>query len=323
MRSLIVGLLGSLVVFAASAAENWKTYTYLPNAKLAGAEGQQRIIEAVEAAAKGEVKFQFNLAGSLPIGATDITQAVADNIVQMADDGFFLGNITIGGILRQPMLIKDTAEYAKALAIVQPHVEKAYADKGVLVLGTYNYPLITVFGAKPITSLNDIAGKKLRLTSPEQAAFLKAFGGSGITISPPEVPSALQRGAVDGVLTATSGGGRIWGDFLTHNYRLGTDFFQGFYIVNKAAFDKLTPAAQKALRDAAAKTAPEVTAQMVREDQETLDALKAKGMVVTEPKPEEVAEATKRMGQVWDDWAKSKGPEHVKVMAEVRKALGK
>lgn len=137
------------------------------------------------------------------------------------------------------------------------------------------------------------------------------------------MPSALQRGAVDGALTATSGGGRIWGDFLTHNFRLGTDYFQGFYIVNKAAFEKLSPAAQNALREAAKKASPEVTAQMVREDSETLDALKAKGMVVTEPKPEEIAEATKRMGPIWDEWAKSKGSEHVRVMAEVRKALGK
>lgn len=323
MRALVFGLAGALVAATAIAAENWKAYTYLPNAKLAGAIGHQQIIDAVEKAAGGELKFQLNLSGSLPIAATDITQAVADNIVQFGDDGFFLGNITIGGILRQPMLIKDTAEYAKALAIVQPHIEKAYEQKGVIVLGTYNYPLITLFGSKPITKLEDIAGKKLRLTSPEQAGFLKAFGGSGITISPPEVPSALQRGAVDGALTATAGGGRIWGDFFTHNYRLGTDFFQGFLIVNKAAFSKLPPAVQKVMRETTAKTTPQITAQMVKEENETLDALKAKGMLVFEPKPEEVAEATKRMGPIWDEWAKAKGPEHVKVMAEVRKALGK
>lgn len=168
MRTLVAGLAGAMIALSAAAAENWRSYTYLPNAKLAGAEGQQRIIDAVEKAAGGELKIQFNLAGSLPIGATDITQAVADNIVQMADDGFFLGNVTIGGILRQPMLIKNTDEYAKALAIVQPHIEKSYGQKGVLVVGTYNYPLITVFGAKPITKLEDLAGKKLRLTSPEQ-----------------------------------------------------------------------------------------------------------------------------------------------------------
>jgi len=323
MRAFVFGVAGALIAATAFAAENWKAYSYLPNGKLAGAIGHQKIIDAVEKASGGEVKMQLNLSGSLPIAATDITQAVADNIVQFGDDGFFLGNITIGGILRQPMLIKDTTEYGKALAIMMPYIEQAYAKKGIIVLGTYNYPASTVFGAKPITKLEDLSGKKLRMTSPEQGAFLKAFGGSGITISPPDVPSALQRGAVDGALTATSGGGRIWGDFFTHNYRLGTDFFQAFYIVNKASFDKLKPDVQKALREAAVKISPENTAQMVKEDDETLSALKAKGLVATDPKPEEVAEATKRMAPLWDEWAKSKGPEHVKAMAEVRKALGK
>lgn len=325
MRMLFAGLAGLALAasFQAQAQENWKVYSYLPNGKLAGAEGLQQVLDTVEKGSKGAIKFQMNLSGSLPINASDITQAVADGIVQMGDDGFFLGNITIGGILRQPMLIKDEMEYAKVLAIVQPHIEKAFDQKGVTVLGTYYYPLITVFGAKPITKLEDLAGKKFRMTSPEQANFLKAFGASGITISPPEVPTALQRGAVDGVLTATSGGGRIWGDLLTHNYRIGTDFFQGFVIVNKAALAKLAPEVQKLIRDTTAQVTPGISVRMAREDGETVDLLKSKGMIFTTPKPEDVAEATKRMGAVWNEWAKSKGPLHEQVMAEVRAALGK
>jgi len=323
MRALLAAAIGMLACVSVNAAENWKVYTYLPSGKLAGAEGLQQALDAVEKETNGAIKFQMNLAGSLPIAASDITQAAADNIVPMADDGFFLGNITIAGILRQPLLIKDTAEYQKALAIMMPYVERAYDKKGLIVLGTYNYPLITVFGNKPITSLADLQGKKLRMTSPEQAAFLKAFGGSGITINPPDVPSALQRGAVDGVLTATSGGGRIWGDMLTHTFRIGLDFFQGFVIVNKASFAKLSPDVQKSIRANVAKVMPEITARMEREDGETLEGFRKRGMVITEATEADVAEAVKRMAPVWTEWAKSKGPEHEKALAEVRQALGR
>jgi len=315
--------LASLNAVPAHAAENWKVYTYLPNGKLAGAEGVQQILDTVDKASGGELKFQMSLAGSLPIAATDITQAVADNIIQLADDGFFLGNVTVGGILRQPMLLKDDAEYAKALTVMLPYITSAYDKKGVTVLGTYYYPQITVWGNKPITKLEDIAGKKLRLTSPEQAAFLKAFNGSGITISPPEVPSALQRGAVDGVLTAAAGGGRIWGDLLTHNFRIGTDYFQSFIIVNKATFAKLSPKTQTVLRDTVRDAMPGISARMAREENETLDGMKAKGMVVTIAKPEEIAEATKRMAPVWAEWAKAKGAEHERALADVKAAIGK
>jgi len=125
------------------------------------------------------------------------------------------------------------------------------------------------------------------------------------------------------VLTAAAGGGRIWGDLLTHNYRIGTDYFQAFVIVNKAAFAKLSPKAQAALKDAVREVAPQISTRMAREENETLDGMKAKGMVVTIAKPEEVVEATKRMAPVWAEWAKAKGPEHERALAEVRAAIGK
>jgi len=323
MRVLFAAALGMMACVSVDAAESWKVYSHLPNGTMAGAEGLKQVLETVEKETGGAIKFQMNLAGSLPIAASDITQAVADNIVQFGDDGFFLGNITIAGILRQPLLLKDSEEYAKALAIVQPHVERAYEKKGVLMLGTYHYPLITVFGNKPIASLADLQGKKLRMTSPEQAAFLKAFGGSGITVNPPDVPSSIQRGAVDGVLTAASGGGRIWQDLLTHNFRLGLDYFQGFFIVNKEAFGKLPPAVQASIRANVAKVAPTITDRLHRTESEAVDEFRKRGMIITEATGADVAEATKRMSEVWAEWAKSRGAEHEKVLAEVRQALGK
>ena len=69
-----------------------------------------------------------------------------------------------------------------------------------------------------------------------------------MTIGAAEVPSALDRGVVDGVFTASSGGGKIWRDLLKYNYRLGPNFFDGVIAVNKMAFDKLPPEAQAKLK---------------------------------------------------------------------------
>ena len=81
-------------------------------------------------------------------------------------------------------------------------------------LATYNYPLQVVWSRKPINSLADMKGQKLPVTSPEQAEYVKRLGGLPVTIGPSEVPSALDRGVVDGVFTASSGGGKIWRDLL-------------------------------------------------------------------------------------------------------------
>jgi TRAP-type C4-dicarboxylate transport system substrate-binding protein len=45
------------------------------------------------------------------------------------------------------------------------------------------------------------------------------------------------------------------------------------------------------------------------------------GMTLTQPKPEEIAAATKGIESYWDTWAKSHGADAVKALAEIRAAL--
>lgn len=76
-----------------------------------------------------------------------------------------------------------------------------------------------IWGRRPITSLDDIKGVKLRVASPEQGEFVRRFGGVSITMGAPEVPSALDRGVVDGILTGGVGA-VLWKDLLKSGYLL-------------------------------------------------------------------------------------------------------
>jgi len=100
----------------ATATENWDLYIYNPVATVAAVKGMNAIIAQIEKETGGELKVRLHLGGSLPINTTNITQAVSDDVVQMGDDGYFTGNVPIGGILRLPMLIRSRDEYAKAAA---------------------------------------------------------------------------------------------------------------------------------------------------------------------------------------------------------------
>ena len=61
---------------------------------------------------------------------------------------------------------------------------------------------------------------KLRVTSVEQGEFIRRFGGVPLTIGTPDVAASLDRGVVEGVLTASSGGGVTWHDLV----KSATDF---------------------------------------------------------------------------------------------------
>ena len=316
-------LAGSMVAAAPAGAEQWNLYVYNPVSTVAAVKGLVKVGEEIEKETGGALTVRLHLGGSLPINTTTITQAVSDNVVQLGDDGYFLGNVPIAGLLRLPMLIRTKEEYQKAAAVMDPLLEKAFARKGVIVLGQYLYPFQVAFSRRELTKLADIKGQKIRVTSPEQGEFIKRLGGVPVTIGAPEVPSALDRGVVDGVLTASTGGGNIWKDLLKANYRLGINYFNSVVIVNKETFDKLPAERQAMVRRIVAANMPLITTAMAEEEDSLTARMASAGMTVTPENAADVASASATIAPYWEEWAKGRGPEAVAALKEIRTALGR
>jgi TRAP-type C4-dicarboxylate transport system substrate-binding protein len=312
-----------LAAQAASAATTWECYVYNPVATVAAVKGVIRLIDTVKQQTNGELLINLHLGGSLPINATNITAAVADSVVQMGDDGFSTGNVPISAILRLPLLLQSDAELAKAMAILRPYLDQDYGKKGIVVLSQYSYPFQVLWGRKKITSIADIMGLKLRVTSVEQGEFIRRFGGVPLTIGTPDVAAALDRGVVDGALTASSGGGVTWHDLLKYRYGFPTSYVNSTVIVNQEAFEKLPAATQKIVHDAATEAAAWAIGDMNQQE----DALTAQygrdGMILTAATPEDIKLATEKLQPYWDEWAKAHGPEAIEVLGKIRAAVGR
>lgn len=307
----------------AASAETWTAYTFGPSQTLANVRGLTQVMEGITAATDGEIDFRLHLAGALPIKSSDITQAVGDGTIQFADDGFFQGNVPIAGLLRLPLLLQSEEEFQTAVKIMKPYIDAGFDKQGVIALGNFVFPFQVAFTKPKLTNLEEFAGKKMRVSSPEQAEFVKQFGGIPVTLGGPEVPPALQRGTIDGVFTASAGGGRIWGDMLDYNYRIPLNYFDGVYIVNKGAFEALSEDHQKAIRETVEKMAPETTALIGSEEVEITDKLRDAGMTITEASDEDLAKASAKMASYWQQWAENIGPDAVEALAKVREAVGR
>jgi len=325
-------LQAATVITASSALAGWpvgparattklKAYTYLPTIARPGAAGLERMGKEIEAASDGDLSVQLNLGGSLAIKGSDITQAVGDGVVDLAGNGFFHGSVPVGGILRLPMLMTDYDQFFAARDIVMPEMEEAFRRQGVKVLGGYVYPPQVAWASSPITSLDDLAGKKMRVTSAEQGAFVEAFGGVPVTIPSAEVTSALQRGVVDGVFTASIGGGAAWKDLLTHTYRLGISYFDSVIIMNADVYDSLSAEQQGIVSRLGREIGEAITVQMMEEEPAMTKTLAEGGIVVTEADPADVARANKAMAPFWDKWAENKDDTIKSTLARVRKSL--
>lgn len=325
-RSIIRALLVVYMMLGAStvrAATTWECYVYNPLAKQPSVDAVVRMIEEVRQKTNGDLLINLHLGGSLPIKADSITAALADNVIQFGDDGFATGTIPITGVLRLPMLLQSPADLAKAMNIVRPYLDTAYGKRGMEVLGQYSYPFQVVWGRKKITSLTDIKGLKLRVTSVEQGEFIRRFGGVALTMGSPDVAAALDRGVVDGGLTASSGGGLLWHDLLKYRFAFPVSYVNSTYVVNKEAMEKLSPTTQKVLREAAVTWTDWATKEMIRLEDDVTAQFGREGMILTTATPEEIAQATEKMRPYWNEWAKAHGADATAALAQIRAAANR
>jgi TRAP-type C4-dicarboxylate transport system substrate-binding protein len=318
----VLGLAALLCATGASAAENWRAYTYNAVATVTAVRGLNAMLEAVQKETKGELNVRLNLGGTLPITATNITQAVSDNIVQMGDDAFFVGSVPVGGVVRLPMFLPKRADFEKAWDIEATYLRADYAKKNIVVLGRYIFPENVIWSKKKLTALADIQGQKIRVISPEQAEFIKMLGGIPVTLGTSEVAAGIDRGVIDGALTASSGYGYVWRDLLKYSYRLNVSFIDSLILVNKDAWDKLTPDTRAKVQAIVTEHTAKITTAMAAEDADMTKKLAASGMVITEPTAAELVDAEKRITPYWKEWGE-KRPGANEALQKVRAAVGR
>lgn len=307
----------------AALAEEWTCYTYIPNSQHDVMLGLERLGERITEITDGEVTVTCHVGGSLGIQAADIGPAVADGIVDIASNAFITGYVPVTGVFSLPGLISTEEELQTALEVMQPILEEAMAEKGLVYIGNYNYPRQVVFSTEEVTSLDDLDGKKIRVASVEQAEFATRFGGTPVTIGTPDVAPALQRGTVNVVLTAAAGGARLWADILEYNYVVGPNYTVSPMFMNQERYESLTSEQQQAVRDAAAEIGDEISSSMREENAELTEQFEADGMVVTEGSEEAEEELVSRLQSYWPEWVEQRGPRAEEALETVREALGR
>ena len=324
-RALATGLLALAGLLGAgqAAAQSFNLYVYSPVNTSATSRGQIAMVNQIDKETNGQLKIKMHLGGSLPIQANNISAAVADNVVQMADDTFQSGMIPLVEALRLPRLYRNYQETQVALKIMEPYIRREYDKRGILMLAAYVYPEQVLWSRNKLTSLADLKNQKIRITAPSQGSLLRLLGASPVTLGTAEVAAALERGVIDGVVTASSGAAFIFKDLLKSSYRFNVGFGQSYLVVNKETFQKLPPATQAIVQNAATAAYKSIDEMLLNDDAAMTEKLKTGGIVTIAALPSDDAEAERLSTPLWDEWAKKTGPEAVEMLKKIRDALGR
>lgn len=318
-------LASAALMAAASYALGAEYRIYTGNPVENGAvRGMKAAIQRIDKETNGDVQFKLLLGGQLQIQTNDITQAVSDDVLPIADDQSFTGTVPVGGILRLPGLIRTVDEYRTAHEIVRPYLDASYARYGIKVLGDFRFPPIVLWGRQDdLTSLESVSGKKIRVGSEVIGAFVEKFGGSPMTIQFNETATALDRGMVDGIATAAAGGGWALRDYLKSTYQIPLSYSNTYIIANDDFLASIgSDNAEKVARIFSEEMAA-ASEQTDKEEGEVLKKMQEGGVAVHQASAEEIARMQADMVAYWDQWASTRGADVVEALGKVRQALGR
>jgi TRAP-type C4-dicarboxylate transport system substrate-binding protein len=158
------------------------------------------------------------------------------------------------------------ATFKQASESVQdPQVEKIFQnlaiDKGFIVVSMFVSDRQALITRKPIRSLDDIKGLKIRVTAgPIQERSIRAFGATPIAMPLDSVLTALQQGAIDGQ-TSTLAVLTPLKYYSVSPYLLpfGHTYVTDVAIISRQFFETLPPDLKKIVMDDGFKTGKTIT----------------------------------------------------------------
>ncbi len=285
----------------------------------------------VEKATAGRVKFQMlPKAPAAPPGTFD---AVRDGLV---DVSFVTASYTPARHLMPLMAeLPGAGTTAEINSVAFSRIHWKYFDKvgeykGVKLLGVFTHGPGQMFTKKPVNSIADVQGLKIRTGGGIAEAVAKALGASAFVKPAPESYELLNAGVADGVFFPFES---IASFKLESVIGQATIFPGGMYssafgfFMNEDKWAKLP----KQDQDAITKLSGEALARHAGKswdvaDKIGIDALKKNNVKIVEMSPAMVKEVQARSAPIIDDWVKkanAKGVDGAKVLNEFHEELKK
>jgi len=313
---------------SAIAKTTWDFYSFLPVSHPVVVH-YQKFADDVRKRTNGELEIVVRPAGELPYSPTEGIRVFGRGQVPIGgmNAAFIQGSAPLLNIFGLPFLVQTYEDYDKAWKAIGPTQAEMLKKEGIVLLGHFSWPPQEIWGTgNAPSSMAGVAGLKIRTSSPHQTAMLTRMKASGITIATAEVPVALQRGVVNGVMTAGyNARGSKWGEFLDWGYLLHEHMAGPHYVVaNERAFNRLSAELQGQLRDEAEKLGARIHADMNNNESSALkDLVATYNITLVEPSAADRKQMLDMMVPYWEEWAKQQGAEGERQLAILRKAMGR
>ena len=252
---LACAIIGSGIAAAPALAEEMKFANFMAATHPYVAGAFEPFAKAVADGTKGAVKVTLYNGGELGGGPVEQYSRVVDGAAEFVVGlpGYTASNFPITLLTELPGVITEadgTEKIWKNIDLFEPEYKRVK-----LVSLWSSAENVLYMREKPVHTPQDIAGLKIRVPSRNSGLLVQAWGATPVSMPVSEIYNAMQTGVIDGAMidgTATRAFklGEV-AKYLTLGMKTTISPF--FILMNRDAFDSLTPDQQAAIEAAGRK----------------------------------------------------------------------
>jgi TRAP-type C4-dicarboxylate transport system substrate-binding protein len=314
------GALAAAFCCAATAQTKWDMPTPYPATNF-HTENIAQFAADVEKATGGKLKITVHSAASL-FKAPEIKRAVQGGQAQIGEIliSGYSNEDPIFGIDSVPFLATSYADAAKLWKASHKALDERFAKQGLVILYSVPWPPQGIYSSKPLASIADMKGLKMRTYNPYTSRIAELAGAQPVTIQVAELAQAFATGAVNANITsgATGYDTKAW-EVVKYYYDTQAWLPKNVVFVNKQAFDALDKASQSALLKAAAEAETRGWKASEEKNKFYLEQLAKNGMNVAPPSAQLKTDFKKVGDTMTAEWMASAGADGKAIVEAYRK----
>jgi TRAP-type C4-dicarboxylate transport system substrate-binding protein len=303
---------GSSMAAAPAAAQQtfrWRMANLYPRGVSFGV-AYEAFAKRVEAISGGRLIIE-NVFDGEGVGATEVFSAVKSGLVEMGSPYMALHTGELPAGVVELGLPGGPERFDQIYALLTkggwgPILKEAYGSQGLVHLGDIMQPGVYLLTKKPINSLADLSGMKLRAPGA-YGSHMRELGVAPVTMAFAEVYTSLATGVIDGCASSNLVDYRDgkWYEQAKYIYPLPVSGAQTSpIIVNKAAWDSLPADLQAALETAQVDHCWEHVGLSIISVGEAVEQMKAGGAEITAaPSDEDRQKWRQAAAKVWEEFA--------------------
>ncbi|MCO5730997.1 TRAP transporter substrate-binding protein [Rhizobium sp. SSA_523] len=206
-KLMIAGLSGAALMMSGASAFAadvvLKLHQFLPPQATIPAKVLQPWADKIKADSNGRIEVEMYPAMQLGGKPADLYDQAKDGVVDIIWTlvGYTPGRFPKSEAFELPFMVTTGEATSQAFYdYYEKHLTDEFKDVHVLTVHTHGPGLLHTIPAKPIKSLDDMKGLKLRGTSKVVNQMLEAMGAAAIGMPVTAVPESLSKSVIDGTV---------------------------------------------------------------------------------------------------------------------------